>query len=64
MKLMGERWPRPYALVIEEVVDVVVGDLSEHGRCVARGHLLDERVEDLREILGGLLHSQAHEPER
>src|SRR6266508_1528430 len=48
----------------EEVVDVVVGDLGEWARGPRRRLLLGEDVEHLRELLSGLLHPQAHQPQR
>src|SRR5512145_1458766 len=48
----------------EQVVDVVVGDLGERARGAGGRLLLGEHLEHPRELLTGLLHPQAHEPER
>src|SRR3954470_6112211 len=53
------------ASIVEEVVDVVVGDLAEH-RLLARATraLLDHHLEHLDELGGGLANAKSHETER
>src|SRR5256885_3612382 len=47
-----------YALLAEEVVDVVVGDLGEGRTRAGTRDLLQQRIEDLVELVGSLLHPQ------
>ena len=49
--------------VVEEVVDVFIGDLGERRVCTRFLHFLEEGFEDPVELFAGLLHAQTHEPE-
>src|SRR4051812_41498285 len=49
--------------IVEQVVDVLVGDLGERRIRAGLLHLLEESLEDVVELLARLLHAKTYEPE-